>query len=128
MAADATTTWSINAQIPATPTNVQWISPSGTSGNSAEDGTINPCTTISTKFLFDILSSDTSTPTSIVQLSGTQSGNINFKFDLTKTAQTVWLDAGTGWSVNTPITAASNTERWNVSIGSFRIHYRCHQH
>ena len=56
--------------------------------------------------------SDGSTPSDPVVLSGTQFGSSSFTLTLTTTAQTPWLDAGTSWSVNNPIPSLPVNERW----------------
>ena len=60
--------------------------------------------------------SDGSTPSASVTLSGTQFGSNSYTLTLTTSAQTTWLDAGTGWSVNNPIT--SGTQRWDATSGT----------
>ena len=59
--------------------------------------------------------SDASTPSASVILTGTALGSASAP-TLTTSAQQVWLDAGTGWSVNTLIT--SGTQRWNAASGT----------
>jgi uncharacterized repeat protein (TIGR02543 family) len=61
--------------------------------------------------------SDSSTPTAGVTLSGTAAGSPS-STTLTTTPQTVWLDAGTNWSVNNPITAGSGVARWDAASGT----------
>jgi hypothetical protein len=60
--------------------------------------------------------SDGSTPSSSVTLSGTQLGSSTYTLTLSKSAQATWLDAGTGWRVNNPIT--SGTQRWDAASGT----------
>jgi hypothetical protein len=52
-----------------------------------------------------------------VTLSGTAVGSPS-STTLTTTPQTVWLDAGTNWSVNNPITAGSGVARWDAASGT----------
>ena len=59
--------------------------------------------------------SDASTPSDTVTLSGTQYGDTGFTIALTTSSQNVWLDAGSSWSVNDPIVAVSGTERWDAN-------------
>jgi hypothetical protein len=59
--------------------------------------------------------SDSTTPSSSVTLSGTQFGSSSYQLTLTTAVQNPWLDAGTGWSVNNPIT--SGTQRWDAASG-----------
>jgi hypothetical protein len=61
--------------------------------------------------------SDGSTPSANVVLSGTSMGAASLT-TLKTTAQTVWLDAGTTWSVNNPIVAASGTAQWIATSGT----------
>lgn len=61
--------------------------------------------------------SDGSTPSASVVLSGTQSGS-PFTLTLTTSAQSAWLDAGTPWWVNNPIPASPTSERWNATSGT----------
>ncbi len=61
--------------------------------------------------------SDSSTLSASVTLSGTQFGSSSYTLTLTTSSQTPWLDAETGWSVNNPITAGSGTERWDAASG-----------
>jgi hypothetical protein len=60
--------------------------------------------------------SDGSTPSASAILSGTQLGSSSYTLTLTKSAQTTWLDAGSSWSVNNPIT--SGAQRWDASSGT----------
>ncbi len=60
--------------------------------------------------------SDGSTPSASVILSGTQFGSSGYTSTLTKLAQTTWLDATTGWSVNNPV--ASGSQRWDAASGT----------
>ena len=62
--------------------------------------------------------SDDSTPSPSVVLSGTQFGSTSYTLTLTTSSQTPWLDAGTGWSVNNPINAVSGTEHWDAASGT----------
>jgi len=59
-----------------------------------------------------------SVPTSPVVLSATQFGDNTFTLTLTKSAQTVWLDAGTPWSTNNPILDPSGLQRWDATSGT----------
>jgi hypothetical protein len=61
--------------------------------------------------------SDGSTPSATVILSGTQSG-FDFALALTTSSRYTWLDAGTVWSVNNPIPASPTTERWIATSGT----------
>ncbi len=61
--------------------------------------------------------SDSTSPTSNVVLSGTSLGSPSFT-TLTTSAQQVWLDAGSSWSVNSPIIAGSGTEQWIATAGT----------
>jgi len=62
--------------------------------------------------------SDYSTPSANVVLSGTQAGDNTFTLTLTTSVQNVWLDAGTSWSVNNPIPDSPTTERWIAASGT----------
>jgi hypothetical protein len=61
--------------------------------------------------------SDVSTPSANVVLSGTSLGAVS-PTTLKTAAQTVWLDAGTAWSVNSPIVASSGTTQWIATSGT----------
>jgi fibronectin type 3 domain-containing protein len=61
--------------------------------------------------------SDGSTPSANVVLSGTSLGAVS-SITLKTTPQTVWLDAGTVWSVNSPIVASSGTTQWIATSGT----------
>ena len=61
--------------------------------------------------------SDGSTPSANVVLSGTSLGAAS-STTLKTSPQTVWLDAGTGWSVNSPIVASSGTTQWIATSGT----------
>jgi hypothetical protein len=63
------------------------------------------------------LTSDGSPPSANVVLSGTSLGAASSTI-LKTTPQTVWLDAGTTWSVNSPIVAASGTTQWIATSGT----------
>ncbi len=60
--------------------------------------------------------SDSSVPSSSITLSGTQFGSSSYSLALATSAQVIWLDAGTGWSVNNP--ATSGTQRWDAASGT----------
>ncbi|MGD0645371.1 MAG: hypothetical protein ABSA75_10745 [Candidatus Bathyarchaeia archaeon] len=61
------------------------------------------------------ITSDASSPSSAVILTGTALGS-GVTPTLTTSAQLVWLDAGSSWSVNNPIT--SGTQRWYAASGT----------
>lgn len=61
--------------------------------------------------------SDSSNPSANVVLSGTSLGAAS-STTLKTTPQTVWLDAGTTWSVNSPIVASSGTTQWIATSGT----------
>ena len=60
-------------------------------------------------------SSDSSTPSAAVILSGTQF-NSSYTLTLNTSNQTTWLDNGTAWSVNNQITSGTGTQRWIALI------------
>jgi hypothetical protein len=62
--------------------------------------------------------SDNFVPSQSVILSGTQFGSNSYNFTLTKSAQTPWLDVGTTWSVNNPISASPTSEQWKAQTGT----------
>jgi hypothetical protein len=115
---DANTVWSVNTPITAGSGTERWSASSGTSGN------VNGTLTIDPKYWHQYLvmasysTSDGSTPLESVVLSGTQFGNSAFTLALTTSNQAAWLDAGSCWSVNNPITAVSGTERWYAGSGT----------
>ncbi|MGD0451320.1 MAG: hypothetical protein ABSA79_09750 [Candidatus Bathyarchaeia archaeon] len=61
--------------------------------------------------------SDGSNPSVNVVLSGTSLG-ASSSTTLKTTPQTVWLDAGTAWSVNSPIVASSGATQWIATSGT----------
>ncbi len=61
--------------------------------------------------------SDGSTPSAAVTLSGTAFGSSSLTA-LTTTPTGVWLDAGSSWSVNSQIIAGSGTEQWIATTGT----------
>jgi hypothetical protein len=61
--------------------------------------------------------SDGTSPTANVVLSGTSLGSPSYT-TLTTSPQQVWLDAGSSWSVNSPIIAGSGTEQWIATAGT----------
>ena len=113
---DATTSWSVNNPITASSTE-QWIATSGTSGTVSSSTVVSPLYYHQYNVSMSYSTSDSSTPSSAVVLSGTQSGNTAFTVTLTTTTQNIWLDATTAWSVNNPITASS-TEQWIATSGT----------
>ena len=115
---DAGSGWSVNNPIPISPTTERWQAQSGTSGTVASGTTINP--TYYHQFQVSAIYStqDGSTPSANVILSGTQFGSNSYTLTLTKSAQTTWLDAGSGWSVNNPIPISPTTERWQAQSGT----------
>ena len=112
---DATTSWSVNNPITASIVQ-QWIATSGTSGTVSSSTAVAPLYYHQFKVSMNYLTSDLSTPSADVVLSGTQSGN-PLTVTLTTSAQRAWLDAATAWSVNNPITASSN-EQWIATSGT----------
>ena len=114
---DATTAWSVNNPIAASSTE-QWIATSGTSGTVSSSTAVSPLYYHQYKVAMVYSTSDGTTPSAAVILSGTQSGNAAFTVTLATTVQNVWLDATTAWSVNNPITASS-TEQWIATSGTF---------
>ncbi len=112
---DAGSTWSVNNPIAASGTE-HWIATSGTSGTVGASSAIAPLYYHQYKVTASYSTSDTSTPSVSVTLSGTQSGSSAFTATLTTTTQSIWLDATTAWSVNNPIT--SSTQRWDASSGT----------
>jgi len=61
--------------------------------------------------------SDSTTPSAPVVLSGTSLGSPSYT-TLTTSIQKVWLDAGSSWSVNSTIVAGSGTEQWIATTGT----------
>ena len=61
--------------------------------------------------------SDSTGPSAPVVLSGTSLGSPSYT-TLTTSIQQVWLDAGSSWSVNSPIIAGSGTEQWIATAGT----------
>ncbi|MGA2386781.1 MAG: hypothetical protein ABSG33_09635 [Candidatus Bathyarchaeia archaeon] len=113
---DVNSAWSVNNPITASSTE-QWIATSGTSGWVYSFTAIDPYYYHQYKVAMSYSTSDGSTPSATVTLSGTQSGNAAFTVTLTTTVQNVWLDATTAWSVNNPITA-STTQQWIATSGA----------
>ena len=88
---------------------------SGTSGTISSSLTISPIYYHQYQVTASYSTSDGSTPSASVVLSGTQCGSA-LPTTLQTSAQYVWLDAGSGWSVNNPITSSS--QRWAASAGT----------
>ncbi len=99
----------------STGTNEQWApSPASVSATSANTLVVSMYNQY--KVTASYSTSDGSTPSASVILSGTQFGSSGYTLTLTKVAQTTWLDNGTGWSVTNPVTSGS--QRWNASSGT----------
>jgi hypothetical protein len=62
--------------------------------------------------------SDSSTPSAAVVLSGTQFGSPLPTTNLGTSSSNLWLDAATSWSVNIQIPASPTTEQWIASAGT----------
>ncbi len=60
--------------------------------------------------------SDSTSPSAPVVLSGTSLGSPSYT-TLTTSTQQVWLDAGSSWNVNSTIVAGSGTEQWIATSG-----------
>jgi hypothetical protein len=99
----------------------RWIVTSADSGTYtflvAAAVTFNPSYYHQYKVSSSYSTSDSSMPSASVVLSGTQFGSSSFTLTLATATQSPWLDAGTAWSVNNPITASS-TEQWIAAIGT----------
>ncbi len=99
----------------STGTNEQWApSPASVSATSANTLVVSMYNQY--KVTASYSTSDGSTPSASVILSGTQFGSSGYTLTLTKLAQTTWLDATTGWSVNNPV--ASGSQRWDAASGT----------
>jgi subtilase family serine protease len=115
---DANTAWSINTPITAESGTERWSASNGTSGTVNGPLTINPKYWHQYLVMASYSTSDGSTPLDSVVLSGAQFGNPAFTLTLITSNQATWLDAGSSWSVNNPITAVSGTERWYAVSGT----------
>jgi hypothetical protein len=101
----------------------RWIIPGGASPYVASSSvtmsqTLNPSYYHQYQATANYSTSDGSTPSSNVVLSGTQNGSTTYQLTLTTSTQTTWLDANTTWQVNNPITAIGGTEQWMASSGT----------
>jgi hypothetical protein len=98
-----------------TGTNEQWApSPASVSVTSANTQVFSLYNQYNVTASYSV--PDGSTPTGSVILSGTQLGSSGYTLTLTKSAQSTWLDATTGWSVTNPVT--SGTQRWDAASGT----------
>ena len=100
----------------------RWIVTSADTGNYtavssvAASSTVNPSYFNQYQVSASFTTSDGSTPTANIVLSSTQFGSTTYTLTLTTVAQSIWLDAGAGWSTNTPIISA--TQQWIASSGT----------
>jgi hypothetical protein len=111
---DATTSWSVNN--PITSGSERWDASSGTSGTVSGAVTVAPEYYDQYQVTAEYSTSDGSTPSPSVTLSGTQFGSSSYQLTLTTSVQNTWLDVGKAWSVNNPIT--SGTQRWDAASGT----------
>ncbi len=112
---DAGSSWSINNPIIAGSSTEQWIATTGTSGTLSSAITIAPTYYHQYKVTASYSTSDASTPSSAVTLTGTALGSATTP-TLTTSNQLMWLDAGSSWSINSLIT--SGTQRWDAASGT----------
>jgi hypothetical protein len=101
----------------------RWQVASGDSGTHTAISSVSSSTSATVEYYHQYQvtasysTSDSSTPSASVTLSGTQFGSSSYTLTLTTSSQTPWLVAETGWSVNNPFTAGSGTERWDAASG-----------
>jgi uncharacterized repeat protein (TIGR02543 family) len=114
---DAGSSWSVNSPIIAGSGTEQWIATAGTSGTVSGAVAIAPMYYHQFEVTTSYSTSDGSTPLAAVALSGTAFGSSSLTV-LTTTPTGVWLDAGSSWSVNSPIIAGSGTEQWIATAGT----------
>src|SRR5271157_5576661 len=116
---DAGASWTETNPLTGSNSSTRWQT------NQPVSGTVSSATTIAFTYYHQFLvtasysTSDSSTPSPSVVLSGTQFGSSSYTLTLTASSQTPWLDAGTSWWVNNPIPASSTNERWNAVSGTF---------
>lgn len=114
---DDETPWSISTVVTAPSGTMQWIATGVTSGSISGATTVDPLYYHQYQVTASYGTSDRSTPSASVVLSGASLGSSS-STTLTTTPALVWLDAGSGWSVNNPIVAGSGTERWDAASGT----------
>ncbi len=115
---DAGTTAAAPSTIPSSPSTERWIATSGTSISVGLGASLTPQYYHQFAVTASYGTSDGSTPSSNVTLSGTSLGNPSTT-NLTTAPQTLWLDASSSWAVNNPIPASPTIERWIASSGTF---------
>ena len=108
--------WSITNPLVGSGSTEQWMT-----NQSPTSGTVSAAQTTAYTYYHQYQvsasysTSDGTTPSASITLSGTQFGNSAYTLTLTTSVQSPWLDAGTSWSVNDPIIAVSGTERWSAN-------------
>ena len=106
---------------PIVSSNERWIVTSADAGTYTVLSSVTAATTTNPSYYnqykipANYTTSDNSTPTSSIILTGTQFGSSAFSLTLTTTTQSPWLDAGSTWAVNNTIT--SGTQQWVPSNG-----------
>ncbi len=115
---DAGTGWSITSLLAGSGSTERWQTGQPTSGalTGTSAATIAEAYYHQGQVSASYSTSDNTVPSASVVLTGSQFGD-PLATTLTTTAQNIWLDTATDWSVNSPV-AASSTERWNAATGT----------
>jgi hypothetical protein len=108
---DENTPWSISNVVTSPSGTEQWVATGITSGSVSGATTITPVYYDQYQVTASYSTSDNTSPSAVVFLSGTSLGSSSTA-TLTTLPQTFMLDAGSSWSVNNQIIAGSGTEQW----------------
>jgi uncharacterized repeat protein (TIGR02543 family) len=115
---DSGKSWSVTNPLVGSGSNERWDSGQtvsstvSSSSPTTAGGTLTFTYYNQYSFTASYSTSDSSTPSPSVVLTGTQYGSSSY-LTLTTSSQTTWLDAGTTWYINNPIIASSTNERWD---------------
>jgi len=110
-------TWSVTNPLTGSSSTERWYTPAATSGSVSSTAAIAP--TYYNQYAFNVSYSvaDGGTGYSAPTFSYTQFGSAA-TYTATTTATTVWVDAGTTWSLTNPLTGSSTSERWYTNAAT----------
>jgi hypothetical protein len=109
---DTSTAWSVNTQIPASPSSERWIANQGTIGTVSSSTAVNPLYYHQNNMTLSctiVAGGSPSAPT----LTASQFGEA-YTPTITNTAATYWCDTGSAWSITNPLSTSGSSERWQT--------------
>ena len=108
---DAGTSWSVTNPLGGSTSSERWQANANTAGTASAGASVT--ITYYNQYAFTVSYSvaDGGTGYSAPTFSYTQFGSAT-TYTATTTATTIWVDAGTTWSITNPLGGSSTTERW----------------